>query len=428
MSSRDEIIARIERSEALVAVVGLGYVGLPLALTFVEHGLRVIGLDTDHSKLVSLREGRSYLEHIPAERVTNAAGLFVPTDDFGRLATADAVIVCVPTPLTAAGAPDLSFVVAACRAVRECLRPGQLVVLESTTYPGTTDELVRSILDETGLRCGEDYFLAFSPEREDPGNKLFTTSTIPKVVGGVDDGSGDVAVALYRHVIDKVVRVSSARVAEATKLTENSFRAVNIALVNELKLVFDRMGVDIWEVLAAAATKPFGFMRFDPGPGWGGHCIPVDPVYLAWKARESDVRATLVECAGEINRQTVLHVVQRTEAVLQRQGKELAGSSVLVLGVAYKAGVADTRESPALKVIDRLRRFGARVAYHDPFVPEVDGMRSVQLTAEELGRHDVVLLTTAHAEVDYELTSAHARAIVDTRGVFNHHHPKVTAA
>lgn len=421
------LIARIENLEAIVAVIGLGYVGLPLALTFAESGLRVIGCDTDHSKLVALREGRSYLEHIPSERVAKAAGLFTATDDFGRLATADAVIICVPTPLTAGGEPDLSFVVAACRAIRECLRPGQLVVLESTTYPGTTDELVRSILDSTGLQCGSDYFLAFSPEREDPGNPTFTTGTIPKVVGGVDEASSDVACALYRQVIDEVVRVSSARVAEAAKLTENTFRAVNIALVNELKLVFDRMGVDIWEVLAAAETKPFGFMRFDPGPGWGGHCIPVDPVYLAWKARESDVRATLVECAGEINRLTVLHVVQRTEAVLQGLGKELAGSFVLVLGVAYKADVSDTRESPALKVIDRLRRFGARVAYHDPFVDELDGWSSVPLTAAELERHDVVLLTTAHTDLDLELVRTHARAIVDTRGVFEKH-PKVTRA
>ncbi len=409
------LLARIKSGEAVVAVIGLGYVGLPLALTFAEQGLRVIGFDSDHSKLVLLSEGKSHLEHIPSARVA-AAELFEVTTDLARLAEADAILICVPTPITAAGYPDLSCVTDAVARVRETLRPGQLVVLESTTYPGTTDELVRPALDQSGLSCGRDYFLAFSPEREDPGNKRFNTSTIPKLVGGVDTLSGIVAAELYRRAVDEVIEVASARVAEAAKMTENVFRAVNIALVNELKMIYERMGVDIWEVLDAAETKPFGFMRFDPGPGWGGHCIPVDPVYLAWKARQFDMRATLVECAGTINRQMIVHVVDRTESALTLHGKSLELSSVLVLGVAYKAGIADARESPALRIIDRLRASGARVDYSDPFIPTLGDDRSVVLTAETLASYDAVILTTHHAGVDYHLVENYARIVVDTRG------------
>jgi UDP-N-acetyl-D-glucosamine dehydrogenase len=321
----------------------------------------------------------------------------------------------------------MSFVVETARQIRASLRPGQLVILESTTYPGTSDELVRGILEESGLRCGEDFFLAFSPEREDPGNKSFGTATIPKVVGGVDSASGDLAQSLYDRVIARTVRVSSSRAAEATKLVENIFRAVNIALVNELKMVFDRMGIDIWEVLDAASTKPFGFMRFNPGPGWGGHCIPLDPFYLVWKAREYGMSAKFIELAGEVNVQMPHYVLEKLQLALNEQGKALKGSKVLVMGLAYKKDIDDARESPAFEILELLLHRGALVCYHDPHVakaprtrarPDLQQLESRPLTPDLLSGQDAVLIVTDHTAVDYELVARHAPLVVDTRGVY----------
>ena len=418
----------IANKEAKVGVVGLGYVGLPLCLAFVEKGFRVLGFDVDQAKIDALGKGESYIKHFGEERVRAAAGSdrFQATTDFGRLGEPDVVIICVPTPLTPQREPDLSYVRVTAEAIAKTLRKGQLVVLESTTYPGTTDELVRGVLDARGLQLGTDYFLAFSPEREDPGNKKHTTTTIPKVVGGVDAASGDLAEQLYAAVVEKTVRVSSARAAEATKLTENIFRAVNIALVNELKIVYDKMGVDVWEVLDAASTKPFGFMRFNPGPGWGGHCIPLDPFYLSWKAREHGVTTRFIELAGEVNVRMPEYVVGKLQHALNDRGRAVKGAKVLVLGLAYKKDIDDVRESPAFEVILELRKLGAVVSYHDPHVPiapktrqwpEVAGLPSTPLTAESLRACDVALIITDHGAVDYDLVAQHAPLVVDTRGV-----------
>ena len=429
-SRAESLRARIRSRDAHVGVIGLGYVGLPLTLVFHEKGFPVTGFDLDAEKARSLAAGRSYIRHISSERIAeaNARGRFAATSNFRRIAECDAVLICVPTPLTPQREPDMTYVVATAREIAEHLREGQLVVLESTTYPGTTDELVRSILEETGLICGEDFFLAFSPEREDPGNPSFGTATIPKVVGGVDPLSGDLAQELYESVIDaRTVRVSDARTAEATKLVENIFRAVNIALVNELKIVFDRLGIDIWEVLDAASTKPFGFMRFNPGPGWGGHCIPLDPFYLVWKAREYGVVPKFIELAGEVNVQMPHYVLEKLQLALNERGKPVRGSRVLVLGLAYKKDVDDARESPAFEFIDGLLRLGADVSYHDPHVavaprmrtwPNLPPMRSVPLTPEGLAAQDAVVVITDHSTVDYALVARHAPLVVDTRGVY----------
>jgi UDP-N-acetyl-D-glucosamine dehydrogenase len=424
-----ELVSRFRARDAVVAVLGLGYVGLPLSLLLVERGFRVLGLDIDERRIESLGRGESTLAHLDPARASRATASrrFEPTTDFTRLVEADALLITVPTPVNARQEPDLGDVLAATRAVARALRPGQLVVLESTTYPGTTDGPVREILEKTGLVAGSDFFLAFSPEREDPGNARYSTATIPKVVAGVDALSGDVAEALYAEVVERTVRVSSARVAEATKLSENVFRAVNIALANELKLVFDRMGVDVWEVLDAAATKPFGYSRFDPGPGWGGHCVPVDPFYLAWKAREVGTPTRFIELAGEINVAMPGFVVGKLEAALAERKVPLAGSAVLLLGVAYKKDIDDTRESPAFELMRQLGARGASVSYHDPHVatlvpprsiPELPRLASVPLSAEVVAAADAVLLATNHSAVDYELVRSHARLIVDTRGVF----------
>jgi len=422
--------ARIRSHEAHVGVIGLGYVGLPLTLVFHEKGYPVTGFDLDAEKGRMLSAGRSYIRHIDPERIVraNARGNFTATVDFGRLAACDAILICVPTPLTPQREPDMTYVVATARSIAAHLREGQLVVLESTTYPGTTDELVRGILEETGLKCGEDFFLAFSPEREDPGNPSFATATIPKVVGGVDPVSGDLAQALYDEVIEaRTVRVSGASTAEATKLVENIFRAVNIALVNELKIVFDRLGIDIWEVLDAASTKPFGFMRFNPGPGWGGHCIPLDPFYLVWKAREYGVIPKFIELAGEVNVQMPHYVLEKLQLALNERGKPVRGSRILVLGLAYKKNVDDARESPAFEFIDGLLRLGAIVSYHDPHVaraprmrtwPSLPAMHSTPLTPAVIGEQDAVVVITDHAAVDYEMVARHASFVVDTRGVY----------
>lgn len=420
----------IDDKTATVGIVGLGYVGLPLALTFAEQGFPVLGFDVDATKVKALEAGGSYLDHIAAERVAArvADGRLQATVDFDRLAEADAILLCVPTPLTPQREPDMSFVVRTTEEVAARLRPGQLIVLESTTYPGTTDELVRGILEKGRLTCGKDFFLAFSPEREDPGNPSFSTSNIPKVVGGIDPVCGDLAAALYDAALSGgTVRVSSARTAEAAKLTENIFRAVNIALVNELKIVFDQMGIDVWEVLDAAETKPFGFMRFDPGPGWGGHCIPVDPFYLSWKAREFGVSARFIELAGEINVAMPHYVVSKLQGALNQRGQAVKGAKVLVLGLAYKKDVADPRESPAFEILDLLLGLGAEVSYHDPHIPDAPAMRnwpdlpalhSVELSDEVLRSTDAVLVVTDHAAVDYPRVRELAPLVVDTRGVY----------
>jgi UDP-N-acetyl-D-glucosamine dehydrogenase len=401
-------------------------VGLPLALAFTGRGFQVLGFDVDGRKVDQLNRGISYIPHMDAQRIRDGVdtGRLAATGDFDRLTEVDAIVICVPTPLDVHHEPDMTYIVATTEEVAQRLRPGQLVILESTTYPGTTDELMRERLEAGGLVLGRDFFLAFSPEREDPGNPKFSTTTIPKVVGGVDEISGDLAEALYRQAIGEVVRVSSARAAEATKLTENIFRAVNIALVNELKLIYERMGIDVWEVLDAAATKPFGYMRFDPGPGWGGHCIPLDPYYLSWKARAHGRTSHFIELAGEINTDMPDHVVSRVIEALNARGRPASGSRVLILGLAYKPDVADDRESPSYHLMDRLAERGAEVAYHDPHLPVIQpsrdhsawaGTRSVPWDRETISGFDVVVIATRHGGVDYAALAEWARCIVDTR-------------
>ena len=415
---------KIEGAQAIVGVIGLGYVGLPLARVFALANFRTRGFDIDPAKVEKLNRGESYLKTVPAERVRQIRklGTFEATTDFSRLAECDAIIICVPTPLTPTRDPDLSFVVDSVRAVGRNLRKGQLVVLESTTYPGTTDEVAKPILEETGLVCGKDFFLAFSPEREDPGNRDFHTTIIPKVVGGVDEASGRLAQKLYGKVIEKIVPVSSAKVAEAAKILENVYRCINIALVNELKMVFDRMGIDVWEVIAAAGTKPFGFQAFYPGPGLGGHCIPIDPFYLSWKAREYGCHARFIELAGEINTGMPHYVIGKLTEALNSKGKAVQGSRVLVLGIAYKKDIDDLRESPALELLELLGGMGAEVLYNDPYLPSTPrtrrhdlGLKSQELKPKLLRGVDCVLIATDHSAYDWEKICADAPLIVDTR-------------
>ncbi|HSO00156.1 MAG TPA: nucleotide sugar dehydrogenase [Candidatus Nanopelagicales bacterium] len=435
----DNLLGKITSQNAQVGIIGLGYVGLPLALAFIEKGFRVLGFDVDPAKVEALAAGESYIKHLDPTRVAAAAktGRFLATTDFGRLGEPDAVLICVPTPLTPQREPDMSYVVISAEKIRDRLRRGQLIVLESTTYPGTTDELVLGILEQSGLKSGHDFFLAFSPEREDPGNRDFGTTTIPKVVGGVDKLSLTLATALYDQAIARTVPVSSARAAEASKLTENIFRAVNIALVNELKVVYDKMGIDVWEVLDAASTKPFGFMRFNPGPGWGGHCIPLDPFYLSWKAREYGASTAFIELAGEVNVEMPHYVVSKLQLALNDRSKPVKGMKVLILGIAYKKDIDDPRESPAFEVFDLLRKLGAQLSYHDPHIAKMPSMRSwphlppmesLPLTQETLAAHDAVVIVTDHSVVDYGFVLEHAQLIVDTRGIYRQAHPKVVKA
>jgi UDP-N-acetyl-D-glucosamine dehydrogenase len=412
---------------ATVAVLGLGYAGFPLAEAFAAAGFRVLGLDVDPARVARLREGASYLGHVPARRVREllTGGRFEPSADLGRLAEADAAVICVPTPLTPARDPDLSAVESAARSCAAALRKGQLVVLESTTYPGTTRTVVAPVLEaaggERGLVCGRDYFVAFSPEREDPGNREHTTTNIPRVVGGLDPAAGRLAVELFAAVAPRVVPVSSAEVAEACKILENTYRAVNIALVNELKVLYDRMGIDVWEVIEAARTKPFGFHAFYPGPGLGGHCIPIDPFYLAWVGRKVGAPARFVELAGEINTFMPAFVVGKLVDALNDRAKPVRGSRVLLLGAAYKKDVDDPRESPALELLELLRHKGAEVAYNDPHVPHLaDGRRAIDLASEPLTEQllagqDCVLIVTDHSAYDWEWVVAHCPLVVDTR-------------
>lgn len=420
------LLDRIEARTATVGIIGLGYVGLPLVLLFEENGFDVIGFDVDRAKADSLTRGVSYIRHIGAERIEKAflGGKAKATHDFHRLAACDAILICVPTPLGAHREPDLQYVRITAETIARFLRRGQLVVLESTTYPGTTREVLLPRLAERGLECGTDFFLAFSPEREDPGNERYTTKNIPKIVGGIDAPSLQAATALYRAAVDRVVEVSTAEVAESSKLLENIFRAVNIALVNELKVVFDRMGIDVWEVIEAAKTKPFGYMPFYPGPGLGGHCIPLDPFYLTWKAAEYGVWARFIELAGEINTAMPAHVVSRTADAINRQGKSIVGAKVLVLGLAYKPDIGDARESPSFELIHLLRERGADVAYCDPFIPVATrvrkhdiGLASVPCTAEEFAKYDALLVSTAHTAFRDPALYANARLVIDTRNI-----------
>ena len=401
-----------------LGIVGLGYVGLPLALAFAEAGNEVVGLDTDSGKLDDLRAGRSYIEDVDDAELRACAARLHPTDDFADLEDCEAVILCVPTPLSNSREPDLSYLREAAAAVAAQLQPGQLIVLESTSYPGTTREELLPALSEGGRTVGIDFFLAFSPERIDPGRSDHTIRTTPKLVGGITPACTDRARALYEQICDTVEVLSSPETAELAKLLENIFRSVNIALVNEIAQLCDRLGIDVWEVVDAAATKPFGFMRFDPGPGMGGHCLPVDPFYLAFKAREHDFYPEFVELAGKVNQAQPEFCVRRIERALNDAGKPVRGSRILILGASYKPGIGDTRESPALRIIALLRDLGAEIAYHDPFVPELpaEGLRSVDLEAA-LGDTDLLAIVTAHPNVDHAAAIAAVPRAIDFRGI-----------
>jgi UDP-N-acetyl-D-glucosamine dehydrogenase len=419
-----QLLARFKNKTAVCGIVGLGYVGLPLANVLHHNGLTVYGFDIDQRKVDALLDGKSYIGHIADERVQEliADGRFIPTVDFSRFRDCDTVSICVPTPLTENREPDLSYIENTGRSLAPYLRKGQLVVLESTTYPGTTRDVLMPILEQiSGLKAGEDFFVGFSPEREDPGNPNFSTHTIPKVVGGLDADSLRVSVALYEHV-SKVVPVSSLEVAEACKILENTYRAVNIALVNELKILFDRMNLSIWDVIDAAKTKPFGFQAFYPGPGLGGHCIPIDPFYLTWLARRYQLNTKFIELAGEVNSHMPHYVIEQTSRALNRAKKSVNGSKVGIIGIAYKKDVDDPRESPAFEIIEELLKLGAEITYHDPHVPQLPKMRkydlrmnSSPLTNDWLASQDVIIAVTDHTKVDWQLVVDSARLVVDPR-------------
>ncbi len=419
----ERAIAKFKDRSARVGILGMGYAGLPLTCCFAEAGFETFGFDVDQAKIEQLRAGRSYIGHIPAARIDALvkSGRLRPSAEFAPLSACDAAIICVPTPLGDGRAPDLTFVVNTAKAVSEHLHPGQLVVLESTTYPGTTDEVVLPLFERSGLRVGEDYFLAFSPEREDPANASYSTRTIPKVVGGVTPRCGEVAMAAYSALVERVVPVSSARVAEASKLLENIYRCVNIAMINELKLLFERMDIDVWEVIGASATKPFGFTPFYPGPGLGGHCIPVDPFYLTWKAKQYDFSTRFIELAGEINSGMPQHVVDRLTEGLNLLGRALNGAEVLLIGAAYKKNVEDVRESPAIRIIQLLHERLAKVSYYDPFVPRLETrhlekpLLSKRLSRDLISASDAVIIVTDHSNIDYAMILDHAKLVVDTR-------------
>jgi UDP-N-acetyl-D-glucosamine dehydrogenase len=416
---------KIKNKNFTVGVLGLGYVGLPLAKAFASAGLKVLGFDVDEKKVRILNTGRSIIKHIAHSQIEQMVktGIFRATSNMAQIKNADAVLICVPTPLTQNREPDVQFIIASSQTIAKHLRRGQLIVLESTTYPGTTREIVAPILESSGLKAGRDFHLAFSPEREDPGNKYFTTKTIPKVVGGLTNQCRDMACELYGFAIAKIVPVSGLEAAEAVKILENVYRCINIAMVNELKIVFDRMGIDVWEVISAASTKPFGFSPFYPGPGLGGHCIPIDPFYLTWKARQYDMPTRFIELAGEINTNMPHYVVTKTmEALSERREKSLNGAKVLVLGLAYKKDIDDMRESPSVKLIELLRQKGAKVDYNDPHIPKAPKQRqhdlkmiSKKLSAKMLAGYDVVLISTDHSDYDYNWIVEKAKLVVDTR-------------
>ena len=427
--SGDTFLTRIASKNIVVGIIGMGYVGLPLAVAFGGAGIKVLGFDLDAEKAEKLNAGESYIKHITSERVAALRNeqLLEATADMSRLTEPDALLICVPTPLTKHHEPDLSYVVSTTETVAKYFRPGQIVILESTTYPGTTKEVMQPVLERGGLRAGRDFFLAYSPEREDPGNLDFSTSRIPKVVGADDPISRDIANALYGAFVPKTVPVSSSATAEAVKLTENIFRAVNIALVNELKIVYGAMGIDVWEVIEAAKTKPFGFMPFYPGPGLGGHCIPIDPFYLTWKAREYNQHTRFIELAGQINEAMQEHVLRvLAEALDRQQGRGLNGARILVVGVAYKKNVDDIRESPALRLMELIEARGANADFYDPLVaqinetrehPQLNGRASIRWDLSELTRFDAVLITTDHDDIDYAGLANTAKLVIDTRNV-----------
>jgi UDP-N-acetyl-D-glucosamine dehydrogenase len=424
MTTKDLLLEKIASRKAHIGVIGLGYVGLPLVVEFASAGFPATGFEVDHQKAARINSGESYIPDVPSAQVAAAvsAGKLRATTDFALLNEADVVIICVPTPLRKTKEPDVSYIMAAAENITRTLRKGQLIILESTTYPGTTDEVLRPMFDDKGLSIDEDYFLAFSPERIDPGNDRFNTANIPKVVGGVTPASTEVATAIYGAIVETVHRVSSARVAEACKLLENTFRAVNIGLVNELAQLCYTLGIDSWEVIGAAATKPFGFMPFYPGPGIGGHCIPLDPHYLSWKARMHGFDARFISLAEEVNSRMPSHVVEMTAFGLNRQKKAVNGSRVLILGVAYKRDIDDVRESPALAIIEQLRKRGADVVYHDPYIssfrldgePEVR-VESIPLTEDSVKNSDCVIVVTDHRQIDYHWVAEQASLVIDTR-------------
>ncbi len=429
--SKKDILEKIKDKKALVGVIGLGYVGLPLCREFSRQECPTLGFDTDPGKIEKLKNGKTYIDHIPDSEISlmNAGGYFDATSDLSRLVEPDVILIAVPTPLDKMRQPDLKFVINSCKDIAANMRHGQLIVLESTTYPGTTREVMKPILEEgSGLKAGTDFYLAYSPEREDPGRSDYTTRTIPKVIGGYDQDSLDVALATYKMAIDNPVPVSSCEAAEASKILENTYRSINIALVNELKMLFDRMGIDIWEVITAASTKPFGFKAFYPGPGLGGHCIPIDPFYLSWKAKEYEIPTRFIELAGEINVAMPEWVTRKLSDALNNQGKAVKGSRILILGLAYKPDVDDDRESPTYKLMELLEQKGAEIDYHDPHIPEIPptreyhmyaGIKSVGLTASAISSYDCVLISTNHSSVDYEFVVKNARLVVDTRNATN---------
>ncbi len=428
MNQKEWLLARLAEQSALIGVIGMGYVGLPIALRFADVGLKVVGFDVDRKKVTALNKGESYIKHIDAADIARhkKGRRFVATDDFSKLADCDVVIIAVPTPLSEKKEPDLSYVEATAESIAEYLRPGQVISLESTTYPGTTREHLLARFESEKMRAGRDYFLVYSPEREDPGNEKFKIYEIPKVVGGITPACQEVGVAVYGTIVDQVIQVSSPEAAEMTKLLENIFRGVNIALVNELKMLADRMEIDIWEVINASSTKPFGFMPFYPGPGLGGHCIPIDPFYLSWKAKEYDFSTRFIELAGEINTAIPYWVVGKLTELLNDRKKCLKGSNILLVGAAYKKNVDDMRESPSLALIDLLKKTGANVSYHDPFVPHLVptrhfsfDMKSTPLTAANLKKADAVMIVTDHDDVDYKLIAKEASLVIDTRNAMS---------
>ena len=430
-----ELIQKINNRSATVGVVGLGYVGLPLVIRFAEEKLKVIGFDIDEDKITFLKKSQSYIEHIPSETIKSVSSFIDATSDFSRIKQVDVVIICVPTPLNKYREPDLSFVIKTTESIAPYLQKNQLISLESTTYPGTTEEEILPRIENAGFKVGKDIFLVFSPEREDPGRTDYTTKTIPKICGGSTKSCLEVGIALYQQIIDHVVPVSDTKTAEMTKLLENIHRAVNIGFVNEMKIIADKMGIDIHEVIDAAATKPFGFVAYKPGPGLGGHCIPIDPFYLTWKAREYGLHTKFIELAGEINSSMPSYVISKVTDGLNQHQKSIKGSKVLVLGIAYKKNVDDMRESPAVFIMEQLRGQGALIQYSDPHVPVFPKMReyhfelsSVHLTAENIKCYDCIILTTDHDKIDYDLILEHSQLIIDTRGKFNKHSEKVIRA
>lgn len=427
MNYKKELLVKIENKSAVIGIIGLGYVGLPLALEFAKKNFQTIGFDIDERKIPILMNGKSYIKHISEEKIANAvkSKKFIATNDFSQLTKCDAIIICVPTPLDHHREPDLTFIENSGKIIAEYIRAGQFISLESSTYPGTTEEILQPLFEAKGLKVGKDFFLAFSPEREDPNNPDYSTSTIPKVVGGVTPACLEVACKLYDQVIVKTVPVSSPRAAEATKLLENIYRSINIALVNELKMVFDKMNIDVWEVIEAAKTKPFGFQAFYPGPGLGGHCIPIDPFYLTWKAKEFDINTKFIELAGEINTFQPYYVVQKLIEALDAKGKTLNGSKILILGASYKKNIDDMRESPSLKLIEIIQNKNGLVDYCDPFVPKLPPtrkykfeMESVLLNPQAVKSYDAILLSTDHDNFDYEMIANNAQLIIDTRNAF----------